>query len=433
MPIPSWAAHSTSFCIGAITAVVGIALQNRPAAASTGASGSRVHEDDKFQHGEHRTQPAMHVQTSAQSSFTSINMLPTLPIRLFRPNDNLLIAFDTRNKNPVFVVERLLPNNKHSSGAAIRKNKRFYEESTLAPYHRSRNHHYRNSGYDRGHLAPAADFPFNDDEMNDTFALTNASPQMPRFNRTMWLRLEEFVRSVAEKESAAVKRDNTASNEEKEVETWVISGPLWLPSSISKTPLGEDGFRYSYAGIGKPPSLVSVPTHFFKVVVVVSKTYKMKRAGNGESVDMDDMVMKKFAAFVLPNTEQEVPKFQLANYLVRLTDLEAVTGLEIFPAILGSYDNKRESGKSDDALPICKQIADALTDDVRLHAISKGRLMQYGSTNQNESALVPVIFTASELSKGRQRKIQQILRDNSPIGFAHLCSKNDECFKMFNT
>ena len=127
--------------------------------------------------------------------------------------------------------------NQEETVVASRKNKRFYEESALLPYHRSQNHHYRKSGYDRGHLAPAADFSLNDNEMNDTFVLSNISPQLPRFNRTIWLRLEEFVRRVAKKEG------NGSTSE-----TWVITGPLWLPSSVTNTDSGGDVsvFLYGY-------------------------------------------------------------------------------------------------------------------------------------------------------------------------------------------
>lgn len=54
---------------------------------------------------------------------------------------------------------------------------------------------YTNSGYDRGHMVPAAnaDDPV---EMSDTFLMTNMTPQLPTVNRIAWKNLEERVRSV---------------------------------------------------------------------------------------------------------------------------------------------------------------------------------------------------------------------------------------------
>ena len=56
---------------------------------------------------------------------------------------------------------------------------------------------YRRSGYDRGHLAPAADMAFSVQTMADSFFMSNMSPQKPAFNRGIWKRLEEQVRQIA--------------------------------------------------------------------------------------------------------------------------------------------------------------------------------------------------------------------------------------------
>ena len=41
---------------------------------------------------------------------------------------------------------------------------------------------YRNSGYDRGHLAPAADMKNSSISMSESFLFSNISPQDPSFN-----------------------------------------------------------------------------------------------------------------------------------------------------------------------------------------------------------------------------------------------------------
>ncbi|KAL7494983.1 hypothetical protein ACHAWT_003572 [Skeletonema menzelii] len=365
--------------------------------------------------------PTTDVSTAAKETNQSIiptsnsdcvnHMLPTLPIRISQPNNNLLIAFDTRNRNPTFVMERI--NSKQHGVAATeeapsRKNKRFYEDKTIPAHHRSRNHHYRNSGYDRGHLAPAADFK-TDGEVHDSFSLSNISPQLPRFNRTMWLRVEEFVRSVAEHEEKSTSDDDSS-----EVETWAITGPLWLPSST----LGKDKFQFSYEAIGSPPSLIHVPTHFFKIVVVVSQTAENKSEPRFQ--------LKKFAAFVIPHSESDEnsSRLRLVDCIVRLTDLEAVTGLEFFPNLLGSH---RDDG-SDDDIPPHKELADALTDDVRAHAKNNQLLLEDGNAHDDANGTL-LSQGGVGISKRRQKKIKQLIRDQSPLLFQHLCKTNNACFK----
>jgi DNA/RNA endonuclease G (NUC1) len=54
---------------------------------------------------------------------------------------------------------------------------------------------YTNTGYDRGHMVPAANS--NDDkQMSETFFMTNMTPQEPTVNRTPWRLLEVAVRDM---------------------------------------------------------------------------------------------------------------------------------------------------------------------------------------------------------------------------------------------
>ena len=54
---------------------------------------------------------------------------------------------------------------------------------------------YTNTGYDRGHLTPAADAS-TQAQMSDTFLMTNMIPQEPTVNRTPWRLLEVKVRDM---------------------------------------------------------------------------------------------------------------------------------------------------------------------------------------------------------------------------------------------
>lgn len=467
MPHPAWISHSLSFCVGAaLTAAAGIVLQT---------SSSRADRSDDSANDNVKQHPFRFGATAVLASReddAATTMLPLLNTRIYQPNNDLTIAFDTRSKNPLFVMERMANNQHHQrtmvhpdndyissddeirSGVAVsRRNKRFHEEHSLRPYHRSRNQYYRNSGYDRGHLAPAADFAHSDKKMNDTFVLTNASPQLPRFNRAVWLRLEEFVRKVA-----SGKRSTASSSTDDNTETWVITGPLWLPSSTTRhDSSGEDIFHYSYEGIGKPPSLIAVPTHFFKVVVVVerpllsslassSSLSKQKKDKDAQTTlfntasfpreDIEEMILKEFAAFVIPNAEimGANGSFRLVDHIVRLTDLEAVSGLEFFPALFGTNHSAIDSNNND-TTPLQKEIADALTDNVRFRDPNTDKRDDYNRRgNEALNALVPLSARDTmEQKDERRKKIQKILRENSSIPFRHLCENNELCYKILNS
>lgn len=57
---------------------------------------------------------------------------------------------------------------------------------------------YKKSGWDRGHLAPAADMKWSSQAMEESFYLSNVSPQNKQLNRGTWKKLEELCRDKAE-------------------------------------------------------------------------------------------------------------------------------------------------------------------------------------------------------------------------------------------
>ncbi|KAL3808357.1 hypothetical protein ACHAXA_003845 [Cyclostephanos tholiformis] len=529
-PVPRWLTHAASFCLGAAVATAASASalvgahygQGRKMAASEidapadddGASGVDFRANVKCTNST--------TTTKKNGTNPMHEMLPSPPVRIYIPNDDLAIAYDSRTRNPLYVIERLVPtppvgsDARHRDRAACpssrrRDGMRFREDKSLSPYHRSRNSHYRGSGYDRGHLAPAADFPasmvgYDDDDdddddddvggggksdtidvrirnrMDDTFALTNISPQVPKFNRSIWLR-QEFVRGEAGMMRG--RGANTYDRDRRRGETtWVITGPLWLPKYYHRATPPAIGVTMSSAidededdddddvgvgvgrggmGIGRPPTLVAVPTHFFKVVVVVhdevsgndetssSGTSSGGRNGVDSNVMTTKTSLRRFAAFVLPNSDlvgddnnddATQRGIRLADHVVRLTDLEAATGMEFFPTLFGKYVDD-----GTDAIPVRKEIADALTDEIiRLRGSKKrvvaGRAMMGGvgggsrsaiDYHQDDGALVPLSNIdegSSGGDTGRRRRMRRVLRDNSPIPFRHICWNNDGCFKF---
>jgi len=56
---------------------------------------------------------------------------------------------------------------------------------------------YTNSGYDRGHMAPNADFNDTYENALMTFFIANIWPQTPHVNRIEWLKTENKTRTLA--------------------------------------------------------------------------------------------------------------------------------------------------------------------------------------------------------------------------------------------
>jgi len=71
------------------------------------------------------------------------------------------------------------------------------EHGYSLPHHRD----YSNSGYDRGHMAPNADFNDTYENALMTFFIANIWPQLPYINRVEWLRTENETRKLASRYS----------------------------------------------------------------------------------------------------------------------------------------------------------------------------------------------------------------------------------------
>ena len=71
--------------------------------------------------------------------------------------------------------------------------KQLEEHGYSLPHHRD----YTNSGFDRGHMAPNADFNDTYENALKTFFIANVWPQTPNINRVEWLRTENETRRLA--------------------------------------------------------------------------------------------------------------------------------------------------------------------------------------------------------------------------------------------
>ena len=100
---------------------------------------------------------------------------------------------------------------------------------------------YSKSGYDKGHLVPAADMNWNDEVLNECFYYSNICPQYPNFNRGVWASLEKEVRKLVYRKT--------------KVE--VYAGPIFY-SNVIKVIVHKNK--------------VGVPDAFFKVIIFNNDT-----------------------------------------------------------------------------------------------------------------------------------------------------------------
>ncbi|MBR4464168.1 MAG: DNA/RNA non-specific endonuclease [Treponema sp.] len=167
---------------------------------------------------------------------------------------------------------------------------------------------YRKSGYDRGHLAPAADFAYSPEAMSETFYMSNMTPQAPQFNRGIWKDLEEDVRSWANKYGRA----------------YVICGPV----------LDENADRYATIGASK----VVIPRYFYKIVLL--PVYE----GKDDFATPDDCTKLIARAYLIPNKQCDD---SYEAYRVSINEIESRTGIDFFYLLDDSIEEKIESKASD--------------------------------------------------------------------------------------
>lgn len=102
-------------------------------------------------------------------------------------NSFYAVKYDTVLNEPIISVE------KFRVGNHPERSNDFHPDLRIDIANRAEKYDYSHSGYDQGHMTPAADAT-NDEEMHDTFLLSNMTPQEPTLNRQSWRVLEIEVR-----------------------------------------------------------------------------------------------------------------------------------------------------------------------------------------------------------------------------------------------
>ncbi|KAJ1983841.1 nuclease [Dimargaris verticillata] len=263
------------------------------------------------------------------------------PISDTRAHEAYVSNFNRQLRNPNWVFEHLTRDNlkaPHSGGSKgsdnepDRSHSTFKEDNSIPGMFRALLKDYFKSGYDRGHLVPAADAKRSQTAMDETFLLTNISPQVGTgFNRDYWSHFELFTRRLTKTFD----------------DVYVFTGPLYLP----KKDLATGKWKVEYEVIGNPAN-VAVPTHFYKVILVKDATTGRYAVGG----------------FVLPNTP--IPgDAPLESFSMPISAIEKSAGLVFF-------DKLPIIHLPDQVTPLCQATKCSLTESrAYIEAIKKRKAL----------------------------------------------------------
>lgn len=164
-----------------------------------------------------------------------------------------------------------------------------FAEDTEVPEPRATDWDYYNSGYDRGHMCPAADNKWSKKAMEESFLFTNMCPQNGNLNRGDWNEMEMACRKWAKKYG----------------DLYIVCGPIL--------------YKGKHKTIGK--NKVVVPEAFFKVVL---------RTGDDPQA----------IGFIYKNTSGNRPK---DSYVNTVDEVERITGIDFFPSLPDNVEKNVEA------------------------------------------------------------------------------------------
>lgn len=200
-----------------------------------------------------------------------------------------LLSHDSEKKTPVWVVERMT---RERLQAKLKRSNKFRPDADLPKGERAELSDYKGSGYDRGHMAPAADMAWDEQAMSESFYLSNMVPQAGEgMNRGIWAKLEGKVRRWVEKRG----------------ELFIYSGPIYQ--------------KGSFRTIGR--NHVAVPSALYKVILDPGKL---------EAI-----------ALIMPN--QPLQTEDMPKYLVPVREVERQTGLDFFSTLPPQEQDRIEALK----------------------------------------------------------------------------------------
>lgn len=157
----------------------------------------------------------------------------------------------------------------------------FFGDPDVAESHRVESYDYKGTGYDRGHMCPAADMKWSPKAMTACFYMSNICPQTKQLNQQWWEHLETACRRWAKSEG----------------EIYICCGPIFKGGS--------------HKTIGRNVK-VQVPEQFFKVILSLRK-------GKEKAIGF---------IYTNDNAHQEMEEACMS-----VDEVESATGMNFFPKV----------------------------------------------------------------------------------------------------
>ena len=212
----------------------------------------------------------------------------------------MVLGFDCEYKMASWVFHVLTPD--VSSGTISRSNDFRLDDKSSCGSAREADYFLRKEtsdgtfefdgfGFDRGHLAPSADFRWSANALSESYYYSNMTPQRPEFNRESWASLEGLLRTIVDQEKKQL---------------FVITGPI---------------LHAGLPVIERSVNKLKIPEYHYKLVVDAS-------AENPRGM-----------AFVMPNKKCEE---RFSAYVISIDSLERLTGIDFFPEMNTELETKIE-------------------------------------------------------------------------------------------
>lgn len=228
---------------------------------------------------------------NSESAERDTHKLPHLEIPFIHTGEEIIyhtgytLSYNEKHEQANWVAYELTD---EKTKSLFKRSNKFMEDPQVSTGS-AKDDDYVRSGYDRGHLAPAADMSWSLATMTESFYYSNMSPQDPGFNRGIWKKLEEKVRSWAQEYHSI----------------YITTGPVL-----------SQGLPF----IG--PDKVSIPHYYYKVILDYTSP------------------TPKGIGFIIPNEKSNTT---LEQFVVSIDEVEKITGIDFFYRLPDNEENYIES------------------------------------------------------------------------------------------
>lgn len=207
---------------------------------------------------------------------------------------------------------------------------------------------YDSYGFDRGHLAPSADFRWSKKALSESYFYSNMTPQAPEFNRESWAELEGLMRRIADQDPK---------------DYYIITGPIL-----------EDSLKF----IEKSIHHIPIPLRHYKIIVDLTEN------------------QPKGMAFLMPNSLCKNP---LSSYVVSIDSIEKITGLDFFPNLSVDLQAQIEAKANFESWKTQKSNGDV--EPIPALTLKKGQFNTYQAATKvgQKVSIIGKVVSAKYISK----------------------------------